>query len=297
MPILAPLLIPFFAFVAAFVLVGLSQTSTSQHGSSGIKGFIDTAINNSILAQVFGLGKKALRSVVSHFAAAQLRVLAKWLLSLGTLVLGWFAGNAGFSEEIVSAVERVYRAIRPEVERAVSPVRALARRAERVGSQALHRAESVGRTLRRFEARVNARLHTVEHTVTVTLPHEIGLIRRGERTLERDIAGLRGDVRALEDGAINTWRWLNSHRSSAAMGLFAGAVAWALSRLGYGFLRCSSWRSLGRSIKCSDANILRDLLALATGVLASQISLEEFIRAAQAVENEAVDALHLFIRE
>src|SRR5690348_10117194 len=294
MPVIAEGLLPFFVLAGGFVLLGLSQMHASAHGGGGIKGFLEGLVTKPIAALI-NLASQATRALTSRFAGTQLALIAAWFSAFATLRRFVFQSAGEYAHAAGHAIEAVWDAIPHEIERALAPVRRIARHADHAAARALARAEATIHALDHFKARVNARLRAIEHTVTVTLPHEIGRIRTRERELEHVYDDLRGRTKALERGAIKTFEWLRAHERSAAMAAFSGAVALALSRLGYGFLRCSSWRSLGRSLKCSDANILRDLLALATGILASEVSLTEFVQAMQAIEQEAVDELHTFI--
>lgn len=275
MPVLLPLVVPFFAFIAAIILVGLSQTATSQQGSSGIKGFIDSAINNSILAQLFGLGKKAARAVVSHFAAAQLLMLARWLLSMGTLTLGWFTGNALFAEGVAGALERLEHRGDPRARAAAKSAGATAGKALTGARHADAHAGAVGKSLGSFKTRVEPQIKHATHAVDVTLPHAIGGIRTREDALSRDLGKLRDRTKSLEDGALDTWDWIRSHPLASVTGAFAGAVAIALTRLGYGFLRCSSWRNVGKRLTCGMGSWLGSLLDLIAGFGLAALSLED----------------------
>lgn len=85
-------------------------------------------------------------------------------------------------------------------------------------------------------------------------------------------------------------RWLTHHKGLAAFGI---AV---LAKLGLGWLRCNNVGKAGKAICRADADWLDDLLAAGI-VLAGTVSLREFIRDVQTVEDEAYDALRGFIRE
>jgi len=291
--VLGPLLVGLLPFLAAIVLLGLSQASTSQHGSDSSGNFWDFITGKTYLHQVGGFAASFARWIVSRFAAGQLVMLARWFHNIGTLTIGWFIGIALFSESIVSAVERLEHEIPREIHRAVNPVLRLARIGVRKAEHALTVAESAVHALHRFETRVNHRLHAAEHAIAVTLPREIGHIRSGEEALSRDLAKVRERTRELENGATRTFEWIRTHPLSAATGIFAGAVAVALSRLGFGFMRCRSWQKLGRSLTCNDANILADLLAAATLVVGA-MSLVELAREEQKVVGEAAKIVRGF---
>lgn len=298
--VLGPLLVPLLAFLAAIVLVGLSQASTSQHGSADSGSFWDFITGRQYFHQVSGFAAKFARWVVSRFAAGQLRMLARWLVAMGTLSSGWFTGNAVFAEAITTAVERVWHAIPGEIHKLVHPVRLLARHALHTATHALRLANSTVHALHRFEVRANHRLHVVEHTIAVTLPHEIGRIRTGERALEREYRDLRGRVRTLENGAIKAFEWLRTHPRSAAMGAFTAVVSVALARLGYGFLRCRDWQKVGKSLTCGMGRWVGELLGLiATFALGglSVLKPEVLAEAAVAAVDEIEPILAAILRD
>lgn len=123
---------------------------------------------------------------------------------------------------------------------------------------------------------------------TATLPGVIGH--------EWDIPGLRERVKAVEDGATRTWKWITSHGKSVAAGAFAGAVAFALGKLGASWIRCRNWRSIGQRVCATDPLAVEDWLA-GLLALAGTVSVVAFVEELQAVESEMIDALRLFIRE
>src|SRR5207302_10643121 len=91
---------------------------------------------------------------------------------------------------------------------------------------------------------------------------------------------------SLGHGAIRTWDWLRSHPLSAATGVFAGAVAVALGRLGLGWLRCRSNPFTRSKNPCGLWADLGALLGLTTAALLAT-DLERLAKEMQAVEHEA----------
>lgn len=115
------------------------------------------------------------------------------------------------------------------------------------------------------------------------LPRIRSLDREISRVLEPEIAGLRAGERALEHGAIKTWDWILRHPKVAASTAFAGAVAWALARLGAGWVRCSNWNKIGRQVCGTPTSEIEGLLGLfVAGV--SVLELRELVKLAQSVE-------------
>ena len=120
---------------------------------------------------------------------------------------------------------------------------------------------------------VMPRLRTVEHDVNRVIPKEIG--------------NLRGQVKEIEDGAIDTWKWIRSHPTSIASGAFAATVAWAIGRLGMGWTRCTNWKRIGREVCQTPASDIEALLGLVLGTVAIG-DLRDLVKAAQKVERTAV---------
>ncbi len=103
-------------------------------------------------------------------------------------------------------------------------------------------------------------------------------------TIEHDIAGLRARERALEDGAINTWRWIKTHPLSLASSAFAGAVAIALQRIGGSWIRCNNWNRIGKQVCRSPLSDIEGVLGLfATAAVVADF--RELVKLAQQVEH------------
>jgi hypothetical protein len=289
-PLLLPLAVPFFAIVAALVLAGLSKSATAQHGSSNSGTFWDTITGRTYLRSLSGFAAGFARWIVSHFAASQLRLLTRWFMAMGTLTIGWFSAEAQFTEEIVAAVEWVEHHGDPK---ARAKAQTANRHAIKAGHEATHantHARSVGHALDRHKARVNPILRHHTHAIDVTLPRDIGRVRTREGELSRDLGKLRDRTKAIEDGALGTFRWIRAHPFSAATGVFAGAVAIALSRLGLGNLRCKNFRNLLNNWGCGLGSALGDLLGLVAAVLAVS-DLERLAKEMQAVEHLATEGI------
>jgi hypothetical protein len=295
-PVLVELGLPFLVFAGAIVLVGLTQTQTAAHGSQSSQGF--WAILSHALSTTFGLTTKIAHFVVSHFAAAQLRQLARWFQAMGTLTLGWFGINAGFAEAIVHAVERVMHRGDPRARAKATTANTRAAHAGRTASHANTHARSVGHALNSYKARSEPRIAHATHAVDVTLPREIGRVRRREDALSRDLGKLRERTKSLEDGAVDTWEWIRSHPFTSVTAAFAGAVALALSRIGYGFLRCRSWQQVGKRLTCGTGASLLGLLEGGLGdLLGALLTVEavanfrELVEVGQSVEHGVAEGI------
>jgi hypothetical protein len=104
--------------------------------------------------------------------------------------------------------------------------------------------------------------HDVAHVITHDLPY----------------AGAA--ARAAEDRAISTYKWLAKHRSVFLTGVFTGAVAWALSRVGGSWIRCKNWREIGKRVCRVPWPVIEGLL----GLLAIEIALHDLRRTTQLAE-------------
>ncbi|HJR01518.1 MAG TPA: hypothetical protein VKA83_07805, partial [Methylomirabilota bacterium] len=259
----AALLIPFVAWLAIFALPALSQTSTATHGSTGIKGFIDSIIHSKPLSDLFGLANKAVRFVVSKFAGAQLTHATAYLNTMTSLWKQTYRAQQAEAEATSSFAAAVEQAIPREARKAAHPALVRSRTALKHADHANAHAGAVGHALNAFKSRVNPRIAHATHAVDVTLPRDIARVRSREEALSRDQARLRERTNALEDGALDLWKWIRTHPLSATTGVFAGAVAIALGRLGLGGLRCRNFTNLLKREGCGFGTLLGRLLPLA----------------------------------
>lgn len=289
MPILFPLVIPFFAFAAAFVLLGLSQTHSAQHGSSGIAGWWQF-VSSGFLKNTFGQIVKASRYIISHFAAGQLNVLAKWLVHMGTLTVGWFAVSAAFSEAITEALERVEHRGDPKARAKAAGAATAAAAAAKVAHKGVRLGNSNAASLHHYQTKTDARIKPIAHATSVALPHDIARVRGREEALSRDQAALKERTRGLEHGAEKTWEWIRTHPFTAATGAFAAATAIALQRIGLGNLRCKNFTNLLKHYGCGFGTLLGRLLPLAV-LLDVAFDFEDFCRAARVVAFGIGDAV------
>lgn len=293
MPLLLPLAVPFFALIAALVLAGLSKSAAAQHGSSNSGTFWDTITGRTYLHQLSGFAASFARWIVSRFAASQLRLLTRWFIAMGTLTLGWFLGNAAFSEAVVEALERIEHRGDPKARAKAQTANRHAIHAGHTATHANVHARSVGHALDRHKARVNPQLRHLTHATTVALPRDIARVRHRERWAEKQLWKVRDRAKSLEDGAIKTWEWIRDHPDGAITGAFAGAVAIALTRLGLDSIRCRSLRNLYNNRGCNMWSELEGLLAAATLVVGA-LSLVEMAREEQKVVGEAAKIVRGF---
>ena len=299
MPIAIGLIVALPLIIGALWLFAAAYTHTVVQGSASGKqdgSFVQMWIRGLefVPKLLLGLAAKASRAILSHWAEASLRVVARWFDGLTHVVSGLSSEVERLARDTAYAIEHLASRTLPHaLAGALAPIRTELRHALKRIDQAWERIRGIDRALTRFEASTAQRLRELARGIDRIITHEIPALRAGEAALEHGYADLRDRTIALEDGAVRTFRWLNAHRDTAAFGLFTGAVAWALARLGYGFLRCRSWRNLGRQMKCSDANILADLLAGATAI-AFSMSLVELAKAEQGVIDEVATVVKDF---
>lgn len=303
-PVLAPLLTRFWRFIPGLVGLGTAGAYSqiygqqSAQGSSG--GVIDSILHSIALApaKVFGTltGTSAqihtaTRSTISHWALAADNETAKWFDHLNVLTKATYQANLANVNAAAGAIERLSARERTDTHyRDGTPVKVRAQ-------SAYDTATSTATGFHTFKA-TYARTHAAQvklnvrysHAIDVALPKQIAGVRTREEALSRDQAKLRERTTSLENGAIKTFEWIKAHPLGLAAGVFAGAVAVALTRLGFGFLRCRSWRSLARNLTCGMATVLEDLLFASITAFAA-LDLCDFANAAESVAEEFVPVL------
>lgn len=277
--------------MAALVLIGLSTSHTAAHGSTGIRGYWDFLTKDNPVSQVLGLSVKAARALVSRYAGAHLKMLTAYLHGMAHLWKQEFAAMRAEAKATVDVAHALERAIPREAHKAAAPAIARAKVADRHATRALGASHANARELHRFRVQTRARLKVDAHAIDVTIPHDLAGLRERNKALERGQAKDKSAIQELENGAVKTFDWIRSHPLSAVTGVFAGAVAVALARLGYGFLRCRNWRNLGRRLDCGMGAWILKSLELVTGfalgylaVLKPEVLAEEAVDAVDGIE-------------
>lgn len=128
------------------------------------------------------------------------------------------------------------------------------------------------------------------HAAPASVTRAVGVLE-GElgRVIEWDIPKLRARERWLTKSLDRLWHRIRAGEKVIVSTAVVGAVAVALGRLGLGWLRCSSFKSLGRKIGCGGFAALDDLLFGAVTALAVT-DICEFAAAATVVA-EAIEPL------
>jgi hypothetical protein len=182
--------------------------------------------------------------------------------------------------------------------KAVQPVKVQAKAAHTTATKASAQAASTSKALTTYKTSTNTRLNTQTATLhrvtTVVIP---GINTELDR-VSSDQAKLRERTTSLENGAVKTFEWIRTHALSGTTAVFAGAVAVALARLGFGFLRCRSWQRVGRRLTCGNGasmlNLLDDGLGPFLGALLTAeaiVNFRDLVKVAQTVEHGVATGL------
>jgi hypothetical protein len=304
--VLVGLLRAFWPYMSGLFLFGAAGsysvwggTQSAQGTPGGILDTVWSVVKSiatapaNVLGAFTGSAHKAARSAVSHWALNSEKGTAAWFTHLNVLARETFHSNLATANAAAAAIATLSGRVTANARyKDGTTVKARATTALHAANTAIAREHALSSTFTRtHRAQVKLNVHYTA-AIDSALPWALPRTRTRVGTLEREYDGLKQRTKALEDGAVETFKWLSAHRTTAAFGIFTGAVAWALSRLGYGFLRCRSWQNLGRQMKCSDANVLRDLLIGATAIALST-DLIELAKAEQAV----VDELSTVVRD
>ena len=290
MPVIIGLGILGPVFFAGMLLIALSQSSSATTRPHQENPGISSAFTWA--TDVIGdLWHKIVRTTVSHFAASHLVPIARWFIGLNTLVLGVFRMLEDAVSTTAAAVERIeHHSIPTKTAKAVKPVAKTANTAVHTARTANVKATSTTAALHRYQVKTDPKVKHATVAVDVAIPKQLGRINTRVGRVEKANDDLRGRTKALEDGAVKTWDWIRTHPLHSATRAMGEAVAVALAAVGFGMFRCRSWRNLGRSLKCSDANILSDLLAAAT-LAVGIVSLVELAEEEQKVISTVADAV------
>lgn len=156
---------------------------------------------------------------------------------------------------------------------------------------------AIGKRITKTQTSAHATAKTATHAAKVATHAQARTIALpGELNREWAIPGLRERVGELERGAPDVWKWVRSHGKSLATGAFVGVVAFALGKLGAGWVRCSNVKQLGRRACGMDHSLLESLLA-DTLLITSAISIVELAKELQGVMPEITDVIRFGIRE
>lgn len=126
--------------------------------------------------------------------------------------------------------------------------------AQQTATKALHTAIALPRTIPRgIGEDVLPRIKRLERDAGHIIGVDIPGVRAGEARLYRGIDDLR--------------KWVTRHALEAGTLATTAAVAWALARLGAGWIRCSNWNRVGKTVCGLPSHWIDDLLGLIADVL------------------------------
>jgi hypothetical protein len=169
-----------------------------------------------------------------------------------------------------------------ELQLLVRELRKLIRGNAGTASHAIHR---LGNVEKRLE-------HGIGEDV---LPRIRGVEREIDRVLDHDIASLRRRARTLDREYERLWKWTRVNTRAWGTLAFAGAVAFALSRLKVGWIRCPKLAKRGPALCNLDDALFAALLADSLLIVGS-LSLVEFAREMVDVTDTAVRPITTFWR-
>lgn len=157
---------------------------------------------------------------------------------------------------------------------------------------------AVGHVVPRVK-RLEKEWHGIEHRVRELarelhkgIGHDLRIhVKALERALgrveHRVIPNIRSIAQGAEHEVTSLRKWVKDHALIAGTAAFAGSVAWALSRLGLGWLRCSTNPFNNNKRACALWGDLAGLLGLVTTVLIAE-DFEQLVREMQTLEGEAI---------
>lgn len=292
MIVLAPLLIPLVALVAALFLLAANETSKTWlepliASTSTSRGGFFTRILTLPAKLLIRAGASAFSAVshaISVAASHRLGTLTHWLDAMTARLALLRTAGAAFARDTAHGFERIAGHVIPrEVGRATRPIDRRAKKALKIGvaaglfgaGLAKHFAHVLGREVR-------PALHSLHRATAVTLPRAIGRVGARERALERHI-------REKVDPALRRLAKLTG------VGVIVGLIVKTLARR-FPWLFCRKVKTVGGRLCGLDQDLLNALL-LDTVLIAGGISVVEFARELQAIEGAAINIMKSTIRE
>lgn len=172
----------------------------------------------------------------------------------------------------------------------VTGLRALVRSVTKLAHTIAHRFVTIGREIYRLDKRVKHLAHQVAVGIgDDILPRLKSLDKELTDLKQRVIPGVRGIAQEAEDDVAALRTWVTDNVPLLGTTALVGAVAWALSALGLGGLRCNSLRNNMDKRGCSMWGAMDDLLGLvALGIVAAEF--ETLVHEAQEVTEFSVSA-------
>jgi hypothetical protein len=143
---------------------------------------------------------------------------------------------------------------------------------------------------------IEHRVKSLERAIAKGIGHDLrirvaGLEEELGRVEGKTIPAIRSRVASVEHDIGSLRKWVTDNVPLIGTAAFAGAVAWALSNLGLGWLRCNSNPFNNNKRACGLWDDLAGLLGLATLALAAT-DFEELVKAMQEVEDDVTKGLY-----
>jgi hypothetical protein len=138
-----------------------------------------------------------------------------------------------------------------------------------------------GKDLANFEKWTRTRVGRLEREIALPLPIPIPTLWGTTKTLEGELSRL--------------WRSVAKGERMAATLAFIGAVTFALSRLGLGWLRCSNTKKVGNAICHANPTEIEALLALTVGAIAIA-DYQDLVRLMQGVEKVTAEGIQEILK-
>jgi hypothetical protein len=238
-PIFVPAMAALFTLCALIFAIGMvklvDKVSRAFFGTvSGAVGWIPFAgkvVKHSLhkieqkISHILGNAERSL----DGYVALTWHNLARLVHLLATEIVGTAQSVWRLAQQAENFVRR--REATHEVRTAVKPVRAQA-----------HAAQVTARHAR-------SETKALHHSVAQGVYPRIKANEAYDRTVAQpNIRTARAEARAAENQALATYKWMVRHRTSLLAGAFTGAAAWALTRLGGGWIRCKNWRTIGKHV-------------------------------------------------
>ena len=284
---LAPLAVPLAEATGALTVIGLCTIITAL--VVGLVWFLNQTVGRvPILGPVINVGAHAAESGITDalgkWSASAHRHLGAALHSLARIG-DWLGHEIEAHSRLLNTVARLilgpelYTALKLAIQRLLHGQHA---------QQAINQAQTRDNHATRAQLKSASHEAHVAHTTAVAIP--------GQLSREWDIPRLREQVKGLEHGAIDTFKWIKTHPRSLASAAFAGAVAWALGKVGASWIRCNPFRQNAKALCRSNPGWWEDLLA-GSIALVGTLSVVEFVKDMQTLERDALDSFAAVIRE
>lgn len=145
----------------------------------------------------------------------------------------------------------------------VAGTKALINRLTRHGHATTRQTARVERELHHLQRQVKALEHDVSKGIgNDVLPQLKVLDREIAKIRHKDVPAIQAGEQANAGEITNLWQWVKDHTLVTGTAAFAGAVAWALGRLGLNSIRCGALSRMFNRRGCGLWNGLEDVLGL-----------------------------------